>query len=650
MKQSRVEMNGAVFPVVAVDTVVLGSGAAGLNALDHLLHLGRSDVALVTENMLTGTSRNTGSDKQTYYKLSLSGKETDSVQALAEVLFAGGCVDGDHALCEAAHSVECFLKLAQLGVEFPKSRYGEYVGYKTDHDPARRATSAGPYTSKKMTERLEKSVRDQGAVLFDHYQAVRLLHNERQILGVLCLDLSAQVFEEAFAVFLCNHLVMATGGPAGMYRSSVYPKGQFGCSGLAFEAGACGKNLTEWQYGMASLRPRWNVSGSYMQCLPRFYSVDENGVEHEFLLSNLPNRAEMLEKVFLKGYQWPFEVTRIRNGSSMIDLLVYMECALKGRRVFLDFTKNPGDKPIDFAALPEEPRQYLENAGAVQQTPYLRLKQLNDPAIAFYRDHGVDLEREPLEIGLCVQHNNGGIDVDLWWESCVKGLYVVGEAAGTHGVHRPGGTALNAGQVGSLRAAAHISRLPEQEISVEARMRQCESQIAQMWELARTCKGSEDNAVELYNNVTETMSRVGSAVRSLQEIERAAADVRRLLDSLDTTACISNVFQLRVLFRLRDTLLSQYVYLSAMSDYVRQGGRSRGGALYTDESGELPDANFDERFRFCLEDGNQTAFAQIVALRGGECDCRWRENRPIPDEDLFFENVWRGYRENRNVY
>jgi len=24
--------------------------------------------------------------------------------------------------------------------------------------------------------------------------------------------------------------------------------------------------------------------------------------------------------------------------------------------------------------------------------------------------------------------------------------------------------------------------------------------------------------------------------------------------------------------------------------------------------------------------------------------------RPIPQEDDFFENVWRGYRENKNIY
>ena len=54
---------------------------------------------------------------------------------MAETLFAGQCVDGDHALCEAALSVQGFLRLVELGVPFPHDRYGQYVGYKTDHDP-----------------------------------------------------------------------------------------------------------------------------------------------------------------------------------------------------------------------------------------------------------------------------------------------------------------------------------------------------------------------------------------------------------------------------------------------------------------------------------------------------------------------------------
>ena len=105
--------------VYRCNTAVVGSGAAGFNAADRLWQLGQHDIMLVTENRAGGTSRNTGSDKQTYYKLTLSGGEPDSVREMADTLYAGRCVDGDLALCEAALSTQCFLKLVELGVPFP---------------------------------------------------------------------------------------------------------------------------------------------------------------------------------------------------------------------------------------------------------------------------------------------------------------------------------------------------------------------------------------------------------------------------------------------------------------------------------------------------------------------------------------------------
>ena len=64
-------------------TVVLGSGAAGLTAALRLRAEGVQSVAMITEGLQCGTSINTGSDKQTYYKLGICGKDADSPYALA---------------------------------------------------------------------------------------------------------------------------------------------------------------------------------------------------------------------------------------------------------------------------------------------------------------------------------------------------------------------------------------------------------------------------------------------------------------------------------------------------------------------------------------------------------------------------------------
>lgn len=52
---------------------------------------------------------------------------------------------------------------------------------------------------------------------------------------------------------------------------------------------------------MASLNPRWNVSGTYMQVLPAFISTDQEGKdEKEFLLEYFKELPDLLSMVFLK--------------------------------------------------------------------------------------------------------------------------------------------------------------------------------------------------------------------------------------------------------------------------------------------------------------------------------------------------------------
>ena len=88
---------------------MVGSGAAGLECRGQAFFSMESGSGARDKDMELGTSRNTGSDKQTYYKLSLAGDAPDSVRKLAQVLYDGGCVDCEHALCEAALSCQGFL-------------------------------------------------------------------------------------------------------------------------------------------------------------------------------------------------------------------------------------------------------------------------------------------------------------------------------------------------------------------------------------------------------------------------------------------------------------------------------------------------------------------------------------------------------------
>jgi len=143
----------------SVHTLLIGTGAASLNCAEHLYELGVSDIAIVTDKLGAGTSSNSGSDKQTYYKIGIFGDVPDSPVDFAKALAAGGMMHGDLAYIEGLGSAPEFFHLVRNGVPFPFNAYGAFVGYKTDHDPRQRATSAGPKTSRFMVERALDQVR-----------------------------------------------------------------------------------------------------------------------------------------------------------------------------------------------------------------------------------------------------------------------------------------------------------------------------------------------------------------------------------------------------------------------------------------------------------------------------------------------------------
>ena len=596
------------------DAVVIGSGAAGFNAANTILKDGRKSVALITEGLNFGTSRNTGSDKQTYYKLSLSGNSLDSVKLMAKNIFDGGAVDGDNALCEAALSTRCFLNLCELGVPFPTNRYGEYIGYKTDHDPFERATSAGPLTSKFMTDALQKQAFELDLKIHDKLYAVEIIKDANKVAGLLCLDTRTN----KYVLFNTPNVILATGGPAAIYADNVYPKSQHGSTSIAIKAGAYLQNLSEWQYGLASIKPKWNVSGSYMQVLPRLVSVDKDGKEHEFLLDHYKDKYKALSMLFLKGYQWPFDEDKAKNGSSVIDLLVHHETNDLKRKVYLDFKKNPfGLKKINFKKLSKEAYTYLANANALEDTPIKRLTKLNKPAIELYKSKGINLAREYLQIALCSQHLNGGISVDKWWQTNIKGLFAVGECAGTHGINRPGGSALNAGQVGSLRASQYILEDKRKPISASKFKRVSNNYLLKHQNFFKEIKSKTSNVNSKNKSIAKNMSMYAGAVKNFNTMKIILKENLNLIKNFNAELSIKSKSQLLHAYKLQDVALCSSAVLYSM---IESGGK---------------------KFK--------TKIMQ-VKFNNSKFITKWRNVRPIPRDKEIFEKVWKDYRKNKNVY
>ncbi len=638
-----------------VHTLVLGSGAAGLNAALQLHRRGIDDVLLLTESLDGGTSINTGSDKQTYYKLGLYGDEADSPGDLAATLFAGGSVDGDIALTEAALSARAFYNLLELGVPFPQDAFGQFPGYKTDHDPRQRASSIGPYTSREMCRKLIDELRRIDCPIRENRIAVRLIvlsgatettvstPMERRIAGVICID-TDKPLDSCLEVYLCENLVFATGGPGGLYQRSVYPAVHLGGIGLALEVGITAQNLSESQFGLASVPFRWNVSGTYMQVLPRLISTAEDGrsESREFLEGHFDSREAMLEAVFLKGYHWPFDVRKIA-GSSLIDLLVHRETVERGRRVFLDYRTNTPE--LDFAALPEVVRDYLGKSNALFGTPFERLCRMNPLAAELYKNHDIDLAIEPLEIALCVQHNNGGLAVNRWWESVnTRHFFAVGETAGTHGLARPGGSALNAGQVGGFRIAEFVAaKYRDWTLDRAAAAAAAVRATAALGGRFSANWPTERSALQ------KRMSDFGAAIVSqagLDQVVQEAWDQYR--DCLQGRETAPSVGDWAESLRTDVLCLAHAVYLESIATSVRSGVGSRGSRLIIDPRGEPISGKLPDDWRFVPEDETfRERILETNYLSGEGTRHSFRPRRPIPKSEAWFETAWAAFREGK---
>jgi len=660
------------FELEEFNSIVIGSGAAGLNCALHLVKEGLSplEVAIITDNLGGGTSFNTGSDKQTYYKMSIIGDQIDSPFNMAKDLIEGGAMHGDIALIEATNSIREFFHLVELGVPFPHDEYGAYVGYKTDNDPKQRATSIGPLTSQMMGKCLLRAVKGYGIPIYDKQQAIKVLvdnsEDPHNAIGLICINKEEISNENDFSklpklirIFKARNIIIATGGPAILYKNSVYPKSQSGMTGLAINVGCKLQNLTESQFGLASLKFRWNLSGSYQQVIPRYFSEDDSGQQKEFLNELFPSFKELSNAVFLKGYQWPFNPSRIENwGSSLIDLAVYHERTTLGKKVYLDFTKNPSTYSNE--ALSDLAREYLTKSDSLSSTPIERLKQLNIEAIKIFKRNGIDLEIEPIEVGVCNQHLNGGISGDKWWESSVNHLFAVGEVNGSHGVHRPGGSALNAGQVGGLRAAQKISEkytfiVPSNEdqfrIIAQNTLNELFAEINNVFNES----GKKRSLQEILDQIQMRMSRYGSIIRSCNGLEKEIELVSSSLKSLEHQIQLKTNSELVKYFQLKDALSTQLCILTAIQDYHTNNGISRGSYLIlrdklNDNERQVIPPKPLEQYKFVISnDDIHAQKIQELHLKDERILINWENVRQIPKQMGWFENTWKKFQD-KSIY
>ena len=282
--------------------------------------------------------------------------------------------------------------------------------------------------------------------------------------------------------------------------------------------------------------------------------------------------------------------------------------------------------------------------------PINRLEHMNPAAVELYRCHQIDLHSQMLEIGVCAQHHNGGIAVDADWQSSIRGLYVAGEAAGTFGARRPGGSALNACQVGAMRAAQHIAyhsaEVPPKSWNRVQELIQAEV-LPLFYQVQQRMDGGALDVQAACASFRERMSECAALVRIPEEMARLQSDIQQTLSDFYQPGAQSTGAPAQLL-RAWDIMITQLAVLDAMQAAAPYG--SRGSALVANAKGRqiLPGLAYLPALREEWLDGQvlSTQLKKPGGLDGGPirfCSA-YEPVRPMPQPDRWFESVWGEYR------
>ncbi|EMI7391583.1 succinate dehydrogenase flavoprotein subunit [Klebsiella oxytoca] len=652
------------YPLWKADALVVGSGAAGLRAAVELKRR-QQNVLLATAGLYMGTSACSGSDKQTLFTAATAGNG-DSFLKLADALASGGAMDYDTAYVEAVGSLHTLGGLQFLGLELPEDRYGAILRYQTDHDEAGRATSCGPRTSRLMVKVLLEEVQRLNIPLLSGATVIKLLRQRDEsgtehVAGAILATGSRAHNPWGLALVVAPNVVLATGGPGELYRDSVYPNKCFGSLGLALEEGITLTNLTESQFGIGTPRSAfpWNLSGTYVQVIPYIYSVDSGGKEHNFLADYYRTTQELASNIFRKGYQWPFHATRVMDfGSSLLDMAVAHEQQL-GRKVYMDFNRNPeavpGDLPFSLQRLDDDVRAYLENNDALAALPIERLQRMNPLSIALYKMHGHDLTQTPLQFAMNNQHMNGGIEVDIWGQTSLPGCFAVGEIAGTHGVTRPGGAALNAGQVFAMRLARYIAHAGRRN-AVDDVPELAAQPLAEVNDVILRAQRNESgrSLQSVKEEIQARMSDHGGFICHVDAVRQAAQEARLLAAAVAKNALsIRHLAEIPELFMWRQMALISAAVLTMLDDYISAGGGSRGARIILDPEGDclpLTRNGPAQLWRFRPEQASDKEKKLTIHYQQAKFIVRQKALRSLADsKDHYFEKNWPDFL-NGNIY
>ncbi|CAA9519855.1 MAG: Succinate dehydrogenase flavoprotein subunit [uncultured Thermoleophilia bacterium] len=403
------------------DVVVVGAGCAGMRAAIEAKRAG-VDVAVVSK--LHPTRSHSGA-AEGGINAALGNATEDSPESHTFDTVKGSDYLGDQdAIAVMCHEAPGDIyELEHMGAIFTRGTDGRLAQRPFGAAGAPRTVYSADITGHVLIHVLYEQLLKHDVTVYEEFFATQLVVDGGRCAGVLAWD----IVRGGLHAIEAKHTILATGGMGRMYygTTNAYACTADGMS-LAWRAGVPLKDMEFMQFHPTTLKSNGVLitegcrgEGGYLR----------NADGERFMASPAPNAMELASRDVVSRAEW-VEIAEGRgvDGCVLLDLTHLGAKKIKSRL--------PGSRElaIDYA--------------------------------------GVDPIDEPIPVRPGAHYQMGGVDVDIWGETIVPGLFAAGEVAcvSVHGANRLGGNSLMETITFGRRAGQAAAERAREEVDVHARI------------------------------------------------------------------------------------------------------------------------------------------------------------------------------------
>lgn len=504
----------AEFQTLTHDVLVVGAGGAGLRAAIEASAAGVK-VGLVSKSLL-GKAHTVMAEGGVAAALANVDDRDDWRVHFADTMRGGQYMN--HPRMAELHAREAPDRVRELeawGAVFDRTKDGRILQRNFGGHKYPRLAHVGDRTGLEMIRTLQDHGIHLGIDVHMEHTIVGLLKDGGRIAGAFAYDRE----RGRFKVFHAKAVVLATGGIGRAYRitSNSWEYTGDGHS-LAYHAGASLKDMEFVQFHPTGMVWPPSVRGILVtEGVRGEGGVLRNKDGKRFMFEDIPeNYRPQTADNEEEGWRYTQGDKNARRPPELLTRDHVARCIM--REVRQGRGSPHGGVYLDIAWIKERLPRGEEHIKRKLPSMYHQFKQLA----------GIDITKEPMEVGPTTHYMMGGVNVDPDTQmSDVPGLFAAGEcAAGLHGANRLGGNSLSDLIVFGKRAGEHAAKFAVANAAPRIDNSQVEALAGRALEPFE--RDTSENPYQIQHELQDQMQDLAGIVRRREEMEQALDVIENL--------------------------------------------------------------------------------------------------------------------------